>query len=489
MQRSLCLIMTVVVLGGYGGWSLNADEVPTAAEAVGHEIVAETPEAVEPIEITIESAVAIALRNNLGLRSDLIELEIARRNLDSRYNVFIPEVSAGATLARPHVAPENPLADLADLGPPFDQADFDDPARWQLRPELQAQLTFTTSMLHRIRGTQVAYRAGLLEIEDARKQLERDVRQSFYELLLLQENLTITDRRIANAQEQYEDAEANYDAGLIDEFSLLQAQVALENLRPQRRRQQLALETGLLAFVQSLGLARGTEIRLSGSISAADDELPPEEYVLGFVGGNPGLRQAEQSLRLLENQLELERSARHPTLTLSYAENPELAGDPLSADPLDLDNWSRGGQFALSLRVPLDPHFPRSEARTRIDNRRSERAQAELEIQEAREQVELRITQLLRSLGASIEQLETLALNFELADRAYELALESYDAGLREFSDVRDAEVELEEARVAVLEEQYEYLSNLLELEYQLDISLDEIRERYDEDDEDENDK
>ena len=483
MQRSLCLIMMVAVFGGYGVAALHADEAPTAAEAVGQEIVAETPDAAAPVEITIESAVAIALRNNLGLRSELIELEIARRNLAGRYSVFIPELSAGATLARPHVAPENPFADLAE-GLSLPGADeLEDPARWALRPELQAQLTFTTSMLHRIRGTQVAYRAGLLEIEDARKQLERDVRQSFYELLLLQENLTITDRRIANAAEQYEDAEANYEAGLIDEFSLLQAQVALENLRPQRRRQQLALDTGLLAFVQSLGLARGTEVRLVGSISAAEGELPPEEYVLGFVGGNPGLRRADQTLRLLENQLALERSARHPTLTVSYAENPELAGDPLSADPLEIDNWSRGGQFALSLRVPLDPHFPRSEARTRIDNRRSERARAELEIQEAREQVELRITQLLRSLGASIEQLETLALNFELAERAYELALESYEAGLREFSDVRDAEVELEEARVAVLEEQYEYLSNLLELEYQLGISLDEIRERYDEND------
>jgi len=480
MQRSLCLIMMVAVFGGYGVAALHADEAPTAG-AVGQEIVAETPDAAAPVEITIESAVAIALRNNLGLRSELIELEIARRNLAGRYNVFIPELSAGATLARPHVAPE--IDELTEAQAQTFGVELEDPPRWALRPELQAQLTFTTSMLHRIRGTQVAYRAGLLEIEDARKQLERDVRQSFYELLLLQENLTITDRRIANAAEQYEDAEANYEAGLIDEFSLLQAQVALENLRPQRRRQQLALDTGLLAFVQSLGLARGTEVRLVGSISAADDELPPEEYVLGFVGGNPGLRQAEQSLRLLENQLELERSARHPTLTLSYAENPELAGDPLSADPFEIDNWSRGGQFALSLRVPLDPHFPRSEARTRIDNRRSERAQAELEIQEAREQVELRITQLLRSLGASIEQLETLALNFELAERAYELALESYEAGLREFSDVRDAEVELEEARVAVLEEQYEYLSNLLELEYQLDISLDEIRERYDEND------
>ena len=448
-------------------------------------VVAETPGAVDPLEIGIETAVAIALRNNLGLRSDLIDLEIARRSLDRRFNVLIPEISGSATLARPHVEPESPFADFVDLLEPFGAGpvDLEDPARWRLQPELRASLTFTTRMLYGIRGAQLAYRAGVLEIDDARKQLDRDVRQSFYELLLLQENLTITDRRIENAQEQYEDAQANFEAGLIDEFTLLQAQVALENLRPQRRQQQLALETGLLAFVQSLGLARGTEIRLVGSISAADTGLPPEDFVLGFVGGNPGLRQAQQALELLENQLSLDRSARHPTFTLSYTEQPELAGDPLSADPLDIDNWSRGGQFAITLRVPLDPQLPQSQARMQIDNRRSERAQAELEIQEAREQVELRITQLLRGLAASLEQLATLALNLELAERAYELAVEAHAAGLREFSEVRDAEVELEEARVAVLEEQYEYLSNLLDLEYQLDISLDEIRERYDEND------
>ena len=443
-----------------------------------YEVATETPGAVDPVVIDIETAVAIALRNNLGLRIERIDLEIARRNLDRRFNVFIPEVSGGSTLARPHVEPEDPFAVLAEeLG--ASPNGVDDPARWQLRPELQASLTFTTRMLYGVRGAQMAYRAGVLDIEDARRRLERDVRRSFYELLLLQENLTITERRIENAVQHYEDAQANFEAGLIDEFTLLQAQVALENLRPRRRQQQLALETGLLAFVQSLGLARRTELRLVGSISAAETDLPPEEFVLGFLGGNPGLRRAEQGLLLLENQLSLDRSARHPTLTLSYAEQPVLAGDPWSADPLEIDNWSRGGQFAITLRVPLDSQLARSAARTRIENRRSEHRQAELEIREAREQVELRIAQLSRSLIASVEQLETLALNFELAQRAHELALEAYEAGLREFSDVRDTEVDLEEARVAVLEEQYEYLSNLLELEYQLGISLDEIREQY----------
>ncbi len=478
MLQRACLVSTALVYLFVAIAPAHSQDDPDYLEAPP-EVIAETPDAVDPIEIDVETAVAISLRNNLGLRSDLIDLEIARRNLDRRYNVFIPEIAGSATLARPHARPEDPFADVAIPG-----LEPEEPPRWQLRPELQASLTFTTRMLHSIRGAQVAYRAGMLEIEDARAQLERDVRQSFYELLLLQENLTITDRRIENAQETYEDAQANFEAGLIDEFSLLQAQVALENLRPQRRQQQLALETGLLGFVQSLGLARGTAIRLVGRISAADPELPTEKFVLGFLGGNPGLRQAAQSIKLLENQLAIDRSARHPTLTLSYAEQPQLDGDPLSADPLELDNWGRGGQFAITLRIPLDPQLPGSQARTQIDNRRSERAQAELRLEEAREQVALRITQLLRSLSASVEQLQTLALNLELAQRAYVLAVEAYEAGLRDFSDVRDAEVELEEARVAVLEEQYEYLSNVLELEYQLGISFDEIREEYHEEQE-----
>jgi len=65
-----------------------------------------------------------------------------------------------------------------------------------------------------------------------------------------------------------------------------------------------------------------------------------------------------------------------------------------------------------------------------------------------------------------------------LAERAYELALEAYNVGSRELLEVRNAEQDLQDARLQLLQEKSAYTAALLDLEYALNTTVEELGDR-----------
>jgi outer membrane protein TolC len=57
-----------------------------------------------------------------------------------------------------------------------------------------------------------------------------------------------------------------------------------------------------------------------------------------------------------------------------------------------------------------------------------------------------------------------------LAERAYRLTEEAYRAGLQDLLQVQNAELELKQAKVSMLEQQFNYLNGLLDLEYSIGV-------------------
>jgi outer membrane protein, multidrug efflux system len=430
----------------------------------------------ETLSLDIETAVLLALHSNLGLRDEELDLEIARRNKQRAWNVFLPQIAASGTLARSHVIPENPMAPLSELFPMMPEPE--EPPRWNLSPALSANLTLSFQMIHAIRAVRLAYEAGEIELADARRALEREVRKSFYDLLLQQKNLDLAEERAGQAEDRYQQAVVNYRNGLVDEYSMLSARVAWENQKPSIRGLRVGLETALMSFKQTIGLPRDLELELEGSIEVETVRLVDNGTLLSLIERNAGVQGIRRAIEMQENQVRLSRSEMYPTFTLGYTERPQFAGDPLETGDLQDDElWSRGGEFSLTLRLPLDPWIPGSQIQTRVDNTRTEIMKLRNRLQETVQNLELQVISTVRRLEASLETLEILSLNLDLAERAYELASEAYAEGLRELSEVHDAELELQNARLRVIEEQYQYITGLLDLEYHLNTPLEELQE------------
>jgi outer membrane protein TolC len=460
--------------------------------AGGAMVYAQDEGSVSVQEVTIidaETAVQLALANNLGVELQNIDVRKAKRLVDNAWTVFIPQVSATGTLSR-----VNEVQDITGLAPvpdpvltvpgafavtPFEQ----EGNRWNLSTELQAGLSVNLQIIRNIQQTIQQYDIGVINLEDAKAQLRRDVRKQFYELLSQQENIRITRESIETAQERFEQTQINYDNGLVDEFTLLSSRVQLENLRPQLQQQELGYRRALMGFKQTLGLEPTEPIELDGQIDADLISLEADALIRDYLESRYDIQLARQGITSAELALDAKRAERYPTLSLRWSADPTFAGDPFE-DPWfdDVENdWNQQrGAFSISITQPLDPLLPFSRTQVEINNLKDDVQKARIQLQQARTGAEIQIRQLVDQLETSRAAIDVRRLNVERARRAFNLAQEAYDAGNRELLEVREAEDELQQAQVQLLDEQKNYVVALLDLVYALNASTEELKERTD---------
>lgn len=438
--------------------------------------------------IDAETAVQLALANNLGVEIQDIEVRKAKRLVDNAWTVFIPQVSATGTLSRANEVQDiTGLTPVPDPGAPagtFNVAPFEEEGnRWSLSTELSAGLSVNLQIIRNIQQTVQQYDIGVINLEDAKARLRRDVRKQFYELLSQQENIRITRESIETAQERFEQTQINFENGLVDEFTLLSSRVQLENLRPQLQQLELGYRSTLMGFKQTLGLDPAEPVELDGQIEADLISLEADALIRDYAESRYDIQLARQGITSAELALDAKRAERYPTLSLRWFADPAFAGDPFE-DPWfdDVENdWNqRGGALAISITQPLDPLLPFSRTQVEINNLKDDVQTARIQLQQARTGAEIEIRRLVDQLETSRTAIDVRRLNVERARRAFSLAQEAYDAGNRELLEVREAEDELQQAQVQLLDEQKNYVVALLDLVYALNASIDELRERSD---------
>jgi len=262
----------------------------------------------------------------------------------------------------------------------------------------------------------------------------------------------------------------------VPEYSVLSAQVALENLKPQLEDLGNSYEAALGEFRLTLGLDRGTALELDGSIEFTPTAVDAARLIDTRIPQRLDMRSLDLALAALRNGREATSNQRlAPTLAFAFTMDPTYRKEPWESGWLeDVDtNWpQRTGAFVISLTMPVDGLLPNSSTRVDIARLDSQIRQTELRKEQALLGAELEIETLVRNLDKTRTSITTLELNVGLAERAYQLADEAYKAGGRELLEVQNAELELNKARVEVLKARYSYITGLLDLEYAVNMTL-----------------
>jgi outer membrane protein TolC len=430
----------------------------------------------EPIDV--ETAVALALDSNLGIETELIAVRQKKLIADTWWNRFYPSISARGTLARTNLEQSFTSFDPAT----FEPVESDRP-RWSLSAGLDFSLVLTLQTIPGFSLAQLDYEAGLIDLSEARARIERDVPKQFYELLVLRERIALTEEQIANAERRYEQAQINFDNGLIDEFTLLSAQVQVENLRPALSGLQVQYQQALLSFKNDIGLPFTTEVEPVGTVDPPPISITYDKVDRDELRNRYDIQQLEQYGLLLEAQRQAAdlspQTGRAPFIQFGWSLDPAFSGDPWEDDVFDLDSWEQqAGAFTISIVQPIDPWLPYSATRNTISDFESQIARNRITIEQTLRGAEIGVRGLILAIRTSQETIRALEENIRLARRAYELAEIGYENGLRELLEVESAEVDLNDAELQLLEERANILTNMLDLAYELGTDLDTLSGR-----------
>jgi len=439
---------------------------------------AQTPaasgEAAAPLHLTPDEAVNMAIRNNLHLEMARINLDIHRRRSTFSWNHWLPTVGVTGTAIRANWPATHQGFEIDPAGiPPIVPFSVTLP-QWNLVGALNAELVFSFALIEGMRVIRREYEAGLMTFARARLQMEQGVRKMYNGILLLQANVELIEESYLNAQRQADMAEASFLAGLVPRLTWLQAQVAVENMRPAVNDLRNTLQNLTGSFALLLGLPHDTPLALQ-PITLGTTFIPQDTAALisQAAAGKPDILELRANIAALHSQRQALRLQNYTPFirfgwTATSMFNPQL--DPFEENLFNWDHWDRGGNFSLTVGLNFNTLLPFTREGQQLRDMDAALRIQNIALAQTIRETELEIFTMINSLERIRVSMEVQQATVYLAEEAFRLTEEAFRAGLQDFMAVQNAALALDQARLRVLTEQFNYLNYLIDLEYSLGI-------------------
>jgi len=293
------------------------------------------------------------------------------------------------------------------------------------------------------------------EIESAFK---RDVRLAFYNLLLADAALSVTEDSVKQLESLLEQTERRRKNGTASEFDELRARVRVANERPRlvkaRNARAVARE-----YMKRLLNFDDKEIELRGELEMNASE-PDEEYLQGRAMLNrPALRAMEFSVDLRKENVTAARSDGLPSLSAQFNYNGANAYEFVSYE----DDWDWHWNAGLVVSWNFwDGGL--TEATVRARRLEAEKALASLD--EMRKNVKLEVKRYCLDLKHAREAVAASRGTVALAEKAMKIAETRHEEGLATYLEFTDANLALSTAKLTWLQALHAHMTALAQLQF-----------------------
>jgi outer membrane protein TolC len=447
----------------------------------------------EPLHLSLEEAVDIALEKNLGLRSTKLGVQIQEqgvavetarfgRSLDlslSRQSNRSPSFSSlekVETLTSTTLSTEFGLAQQlrtgGRLGLQFSNRRNSSNAAFNLIDPIYSSglnLNFTQPLLQG-RGhisrigvdlAQVGVEQSQVQSEGRVRTLRAEVGLAYWNLLFARENLQVKEQFREGARRVLETVRVRAEMGVDSKSSILQAEV-----EAARREEEVVAAEGAAAQAEdTLKSLLNLGPHSGPLVLTVIPELNPfagdlDQGLTQALSRDPGYHQTQLELKNLELQLTLARDQTRPAVSLNATAGLSGLGGSYGDDlkvlkDLDARSW----QGSLALEVPLG----KSPADQRLGQRLLEKERRSVDLENLHQQLEQQVRQRFRQLGIDRRRAEVAQLAERLAGRNVAEEEERLKLGLSTARQVLDAQDDLAQARASRLRAVVDYNQSLIE--------------------------
>ncbi len=377
-----------------------------------------------------------AYRHDLAQWQQSRGLELAEQKRRWRYLQLLPELEAEAV-----------LSSLERV-----------PTQWQSDMSVGLRLTFNAASIAGVHGAMLEQRAASAGLQAYRREFRADVYRSYYQLLLLQEELALQQKQLESTRARLEAARYDFEAGRISEYELLSARLSVQEQEPELESTQIEYRSALGKFKQDMGLPEDREVQLNASLQSVPFELPPTEDLLAGLQATPGIQAQQVEVAQQRLNVRMVHTRFLPQLSVSLTRGAVNSFQGAGFTEYD------SARYALSLSFTFNDLLPGSEYRSA---RHSAETQLESALRSLDQSLQDRST-LVEETAAKLQKtrrdIEAAELRLELAERFYEIAQAEYRNGRRDLLEVEEAELQRGEARLNLLNRYYNRIDLLITL-------------------------
>jgi outer membrane protein TolC len=439
--------------------------------------------AAAPKKISLEDAVVMAKQNNYDYKIAVQRQKADHEKVNQAWGILYPVLESEASLLRQG-------ADSGFLSMTDGQYDI---KVVQVKFGINPGMFYNTLQLAR-----KAYTASSEEVKRIKSEIEYNTIQSYFNLILAEEMISIRKDTIQLLQENLKDVTSLYKTGSAPRYELLQAQVQLKSQEPLLLEAQNQYRLALDMFNYQLGLddtvyCADRSILEKESYRVAENDI---DAFLRRVGGlalknRPEIIQLKMKKEIAGHAKNINSSYYlWPTFTAGgyYGFNKMLPNIGEAYIPttggvgyMDLSRIAGSGKWQPNWQVRVAATYrwgsliPVDSIRAQEREARERMKEAEEEISKVKRLISISIKSSYSSLLTSQQTIYSHKSNVEKAKEGLRIARESYRAGVIKNSELFGAQVSLTQAQAGYINAINTYYQSLAKLRKDIGVEDESI--------------
>lgn len=410
-------------------------------------------------QLSLQDAVDLALNRNPEVAATNLEVEKAQQQKVISRSLFLPSISLAAQAN--HYFKVTPFFGFGESSPgdkiPYGRLGGED----QFVSLISAvQPLFNPQAFPTMQYSRLQEEEKLLELKATKIGTQASVKQTYLQILVLQERINLQHESINRNLRVLRDAKSLFFQGKGLRVDTLRAYTAVRNLEPDLLKLTSAVHNNKLQLKALIGIDSLQEIHLTDSLFLPDEGTIPsiEEVYERAKNNNPVYQAIRLQEQLDEQQLHIASSAKLPTISA-------VAQYQLQSQTNDFEYgnayYPSSSFIGLQLSVPL---FTGLSNQAKVKQAKISQEQTSLRSDYAFQQLRASVHQVVAESHESLARLQTATDVRETAQLSYDIIQYRYKKGVASRLELTDAELELSTAQSNYLEAVYDYLSARISL-------------------------
>ncbi len=418
-----------------------------------------TTSVAEPLQLTLDRAIEIALDENPTIKIANLEVERYDYVRKTTMGTLLPQISLDG--AYDHTLKSQALARGFSFG--GDQyATLT--ASGTISLALYAPAVYRTLKMNATEAESA--------VEDARASridLVAAVKDSYYGVLLAERSLEVLEESSTTSKQTVDETQIKFDNGLSSEYDLLTAQVQYSNLQPtiMQTRASIAIAKDLLKMY--LSIPQDIEIEVMGHLREMQNEaILAANNLSRDISENSSLRSLALTQDMLSHQLRINNASRLPTLGAygqvshtgnnmeSFSYESLLGGTTTTTEVDNSFFWQTPVYAGLSLSIPIFSGLSTSSRSRQIKNQIK---QVELQKAYAEQSVSLSLSTAISNIHTARETLYAQQQTLSQATKAYSISSTRYNAGAGTILELNSAQLALTQSELNLSQAIYDLLT------------------------------
>lgn len=431
--------------------------------------------------ITLEDALKIALSENASVRVADKEIERAGYAKKGTYASLFPQIDLTAsfmrTIKKQVMYMDMDMSKIMGGGPSSDSGTTDSGAtdsgssstekpsfptgggievgRWNTyNAGVSASMPLVNAQLWK--SLKISGKSVELAVEKARSsrlEMVTQVKQSYYAALLAKEALNVYKDVYANAVENFKQTEMRYNAQKASELEYTRAKSTVASAIPNVYNAESSVVLSLWQLKAVMGVELDQNIDVAGSLEDYTDEMALENSTdIMNLDHNSTMRQLAIQADQLAETVKLQQYAYIPSLALTFSYSLNAMTNDFKFSDY---KWTPYSYVGLSLNIPI---FSGGKRLNDVRQAKVQASELAIQVNDTERQLKIAIRQYLNTMETQMKSCAAAKEAVETAQKAYDIATQSYNVGRSTITELNDAQLALTQAKLGESQSIYSYM-------------------------------